>query len=152
MVIMTINNKVKQFLLILIASSVVLSACTNDKGDNKENNKPALPLIGADADEHNCKATAGETWSELKQSCLRVFEQGIRLNPNDASLDQSLSAFALFNGEEDTKVELFMPKLKGSKILTKTAANTWEFNDLMLSKEGTIYSLILDNKAFYRSK
>ncbi len=141
----------KQYYFFFLLISICF-ACSNTEATKEQANEEPVPLVGANTDEHNCKAAAGETWSELKQTCLRVFEQGIRLHPNDASLDQTLSAFALFNGEEDTKVELFMPKLNGSKILTKTAANTWEFNDLILSKEGTRYSLILDKKAFYQTK
>lgn len=143
----------RQYYFVLVMLSVLLAACSTDKtGSESITEKAPLPLVGSDIDEQGCKASAGETWSDLKQVCLRIFEQGIRLNPNDATLDQTLSAFALFDGTDDTKVELFMPRVKDSKILSKTADNNWSFNDLILSKEGKQYRLILDGKAFYQSE
>jgi len=32
-------------------------------------------LVGNDADEHGCKGSAGYSWCEQKQKCLRVFEE-----------------------------------------------------------------------------
>jgi len=33
------------------------------------------PLVGGDSDEHGCKASAGYSWCEVKQKCLRPFEE-----------------------------------------------------------------------------
>lgn len=32
-------------------------------------------LVGSDRDEHNCVASAGYSWCEIKQKCLRVWEE-----------------------------------------------------------------------------
>src|SRR6218665_380242 len=40
----------------------------------------AAPLVGADSDAHGCKASAGYTWSQVQEKCLRLFEAGTRLN------------------------------------------------------------------------
>lgn len=32
-------------------------------------------LIGGDSDEHGCKASAGYTWCESKQKCIRMWEE-----------------------------------------------------------------------------
>lgn len=42
-------------------------------GGEKENEKEIMP--GGDEDEHGCKPSAGYTWCEEKQKCLRVFEE-----------------------------------------------------------------------------
>jgi len=33
------------------------------------------PLVGGDRDEHGCIGSAGYTWCEEKQKCLRVWEE-----------------------------------------------------------------------------
>ena len=33
------------------------------------------PLVGNDTDIHGCKGSAGYSWCEIKQKCLRVFEE-----------------------------------------------------------------------------
>lgn len=33
------------------------------------------PLVGNDADTHGCKGSAGYSWCESKQKCLRLFEE-----------------------------------------------------------------------------
>lgn len=33
------------------------------------------PLVGNDSDEHGCKGSAGYTWCEIKQKCLRTWEE-----------------------------------------------------------------------------
>ena len=40
-------------------------------------------LVGNDKDEHGCIASAGYTWSELLQECIRPFEKGIKLLSGD---------------------------------------------------------------------
>lgn len=40
------------------------------------------PMVGNDADEHGCKASAGYRWSVLRNECIRIFEAGVRLDPS----------------------------------------------------------------------
>lgn len=40
---------------------------------NKET--PTQTLVGGDEDEHGCKASAGYSWCEIKQKCLRIWEE-----------------------------------------------------------------------------
>ncbi|MBU0758405.1 MAG: hypothetical protein KKF44_10130 [Nanoarchaeota archaeon] len=43
------------------------------------------PIVGGDSDEHGCKGSAGYTWCEEKQKCLRVWEEecpGLGLTPD----------------------------------------------------------------------
>ncbi|NTV22530.1 MAG: META domain-containing protein [Candidatus Yonathbacteria bacterium] len=36
---------------------------------------PDMPIVGGDSDEHGCKASAGYSWCEVKEKCLRVWEE-----------------------------------------------------------------------------
>lgn len=91
--------------------------------------------VGGQKDEHGCLVAAGYTWSQLKQECVRIFETGIRLNPQDTSLDQTTSAFIIFN-DDQTTVELFLPFEKGSLLLERTGTEgkyQWKNGDYALS-------------------
>ena len=79
--------------LTLMAASLLLAACST----------PEQHLVGGDRDSHGCIGSAGYQWSALTKQCVRLFEQGIRLNPTDAG--QTSSAFVLFNADQ-SKAEL----------------------------------------------
>jgi len=67
------------------------------------------PIVGADSDSHGCKTSAGFTWSELKQKCIRVFEDGTKLSPyNPENQTAEFAAFVIFE-ENGNKAELFLP-------------------------------------------
>jgi hypothetical protein len=44
-------------------------------------------VVGGDKDVHGCKASAGYTYSQIKNDCVRVFEQKIKLK--EVSSDKS---------------------------------------------------------------
>jgi putative hemolysin len=78
-----------------------IKACTEEAkicpdgtavGRNGENNcefDPCPGIVGNDSDEHGCKASAGYSWCESKQKCLRLWEEscegGVGM-PNPASV------------------------------------------------------------------
>ena len=74
--------------LTLMAASLLLAACST----------PEQHLVGGDRDSHGCIGSAGYQWSALTGKCVRLFEEGIRLNPTDAS--QTSSAFVMFNADQ----------------------------------------------------
>jgi hypothetical protein len=47
----------------------------------KVNNKGALPIVGNDRDAHGCIPSAGYSWCEQKQKCLRPFEEACTSTP-----------------------------------------------------------------------
>lgn len=85
------------------------------------------PLVGGDQDEHGCKASAGQTWSNLKQSCIRVFDDGVRLNPTTTQQgDAIISAFVVYDAAGN-QVELFLPESNtGSLLLDKNAEELYQ--------------------------
>ncbi len=88
-----------------------LSAC-NKPAPTPTNENTATneqKAIGGDKDDHGCLTSAGQTWSELKQNCIQVFNEGFRLNPvNPPKGAAVISAFVLMS-DDQKKLELFLP-------------------------------------------
>lgn len=107
-------------------------------------------VVGNDKDDKGCVASAGYTWSELKKSCIRPFEIGIRLNPA-AEVKQgeaALSAFAVLE-ENGNRAELFIPNEKLPLMLVRESENKPYVKDdwqLQISKG---YRLIKGDSLMY---
>jgi hypothetical protein len=110
-------------------------------------------MVGNDLDKHGCKGSAGYTWSVVRNECVRIFEVGIRLDPQDATLDQTLSAFAIASADS-TQMELYVPKSDGSivlKIAKENETGTWNDGNWLLTQRKGIYTLEEGKKIRYRS-
>ena len=114
-----------------ISAAILLSmtACSNKT--QRSSNTDSLPheaAIGVNKDEHGCNAAAGETWSELKQTCVQIFNVGKRLDPVNVQKGEAvISAFALVSDDE-AKVEIFLPSqyAEHSVILSKVGDGSYE--------------------------
>lgn len=72
----------KYKLTLILVISLILAGCG---AEIKKEEKVATPtglkvtpteqMMGNDTDEHGCKASAGYSWCEVKQKCLRVWEE-----------------------------------------------------------------------------
>ena len=100
-------------------------------------------IPGGDLDNHGCKPSAGYTWSVLKNTCIRIFEKGTRLDPAEAVKEKFLSAYVVF-GSGKSKAELYIPHVDGSPIFTKSGKNKWTYNEWTLHK-GQKWELLKDN-------
>lgn len=69
-------------------------------------------IVGADHDEHGCKASAGYTWSLIRQDCIRSFELPLQLTNKDNSFSAGV-AFA----SDSSRVEIFTKD--GTMLLNK---------------------------------
>lgn len=89
------------------------SSCLTYRSPNRSSN-----MIGGVRDGHGCLSAAGEIWSRVRNSCLRIFDVGIRLNPvNTTKKGRAVfSAFVIFS-EDKEFVELFLPTNHKSIIL-----------------------------------
>lgn len=84
---------------------------------------------GGDTDEHGCKSSAGYQWSVIKNNCIRVFDEGIKLNPLEATVNKTSSAYIIFSNDNN-KIELFLPSEKTSVILErKGEGQPWHKDD-----------------------
>lgn len=110
-----------------------LVACNNQKTTSSENSNEQVktdsikePLLGGEKDKHGCIASTGETWSELKQECLQIFNVGERLNPIGVEApDAVISAFVLFN-DDKSKAELFLRDEETNPILDKSEDGNYQ--------------------------
>ena len=141
----------------VILSGIVLSmfSCSNPKKEEvKENPNQKVEeqeeLVGADRDEHGCITSAGFSWSELQQTCVQLWEAGVRLGPIEVKEgDAVFSAFVLFNKDE-SKAEVVLPNKEGSVILNKKSENLYEKGEYLYDdKEGT---LSINGKVVYKEE
>lgn len=101
----------------LLSCDIILKNHNDDEAEATTNKKVVL---GNDKDENGCVSSAGYKWSELRKECIRVFEEGYRLNSIDQLEGESTakSAFVIFE-EGGNKAELFLPVSENSIILKK---------------------------------
>ncbi|ASE61791.1 hypothetical protein EGY07_06590 [Chryseobacterium indologenes] len=87
----------------------------------------AAPILGGDRDVHGCKGSAGYTYSQIRNNCVRVFEQKIKLK--EVSPDKSSSSMTAVIFSKDMKrAEVFIPDgMAKSIILDKEGkAKIWK--------------------------
>lgn len=129
----------------ILAVSAV-AAC-GIKSINSENmgHAHALPdtptRVGGDRDAHNCIPSAGYTWSQTLNRCVRIWEVGTRLysleNPNAPSTD------IVIMYEEKDPIELYLAtSSSGKPLLMHKAGDVWRDSGSLFSltkaADGTI--------------
>jgi|SRR5690606_6056659 len=106
-----------------------LTACNNPKSSSENTDAQTTAesaAVGGEKDEHGCLVAAGETWSELKQSCVQIFDIGQRLNPVEVADGEAvISAFVLLS-DDQSKAELFLPEEEETVILDKGEGETYQ--------------------------
>lgn len=109
---------------LITVSLITLTSCEKPKAESKtlESEKPK---VSSGRDSHGCITSAGQTWSEMQQDCIQIFNTGFRLNPIQPEKGKSvISAFILLS-DDQSKLELFLPESNDSHILTKSKKNTY---------------------------
>ena len=107
------NNRPMLAAFILCAG--LLSACGQKKTQQElQEEQVTAELVGNDKDEHVCIGSAGYTWSEVQQNCIRLFESGIRLE----AIDGKSSAYLVFS-PDSLKAELFFSTGEPSEVLDR---------------------------------
>src|SRR5690606_17167292 len=87
--------------------------------DDSEVKPEAKVSLGTDKDENGCVTSAGYKWSAIRKECIRVFDEGYRLN-NISQLKEEgtrFSAFVIFS-VDNNKAEIFLPESPKSITLT----------------------------------
>ncbi|WP_027380764.1 hypothetical protein [Chryseobacterium daeguense] len=73
-------------------------------------------LPGGDKDVHGCRGSAGYTYSQLKNTCVRLFEQKIQLE--EVSSDKSYtSGTAVIFSKNMKRAEIFIPDGNAKSII-----------------------------------
>ncbi|KMQ68851.1 hypothetical protein ACM39_06080 [Chryseobacterium sp. FH2] len=72
--------------------------------------------VGGDRDVHGCIGSAGYTYSQIKNDCVRVFEQKIKLN--EVNSDKSYTSMtAVIFSKNMKKAEIFIPDGNAKSII-----------------------------------
>lgn len=132
-------------MLSLSVGLLVLSACTGAKNKSEAGggNNPSTveqQTVGGKKDDHGCLTAAGETWSELKQYCIQVFNTAQRLNTVATNTNEAvISAFVLFD-DDKSKVEVFLPNSEETIILSKGSDDTYQNETIKFTaKDASLY-------------
>ena len=132
---------------ITLASIILLSCQTNNK---QIANTLETKIVGSDRDVHGCIASAGYTWSALKDSCVRPFEQ-IQLNIINNQDSYETAAFLLLD-EKKHAAEVFLKESPESIILKHTKEFEYANQDYKLIQDEHCWTLIKGNTAIYKEK
>ncbi|WP_343609140.1 hypothetical protein [Chryseobacterium oranimense] len=74
------------------------------------------PVLGGDKDVHGCRSSAGYTYSQIKNDCVRVFEQKIKLK--EVNSDKSYTSMTAVIFSKDMKrAEIFIPDGNAKSII-----------------------------------
>jgi hypothetical protein len=120
------NNKYLA-IIILLAIAVGGYYWYGKNNTSPQNEVANNQIVGGDKDEHGCIGSAGYIYSAIKNSCVRLFESGIRLDPKDETLDKTQSAFVLFKSQTEYQTgELYLP---GQKVPTILAFKEGKWSD-----------------------
>ena len=147
----------------LIISFLCFSACNNathkdheEKKDTQIVTTDTIPQVktGGDKDEHGCIASAGYTWSIVRKECIRLSEKGIKMEPQDPSLDKTTVAYLVFT-DDTIRVEIFLPTQKKTVIIRKSSGAgepaKWTSGPLTLAELDGVYTLDDEGKLLYKS-
>lgn len=132
-----------------------MSSCANKASKEatktpkvKQEVKPVR--VGSDQDEHGCKASAGYTWSEALQKCIRIWEEGIRLIPVDTSGSYTANATVVITADAK-QAELFIVDQQGGMMMVSKVGevSTYIGKEYMLKKEQGMWKLYKQHKLIY---
>ena len=137
----------------LILCTGLLFSCGQQKAKQESlAENESAEMVGNDKDEHGCIASAGYTWSEVQQNCIRLFESGIRLEATDGKS----SAYIVFS-PDSLKAELFFSNGTPNEILDRRSlpagGYAWDIEDddtKNIRFENGIWTISQRQKEIYR--
>jgi len=102
---------------------------------------PTGQLVGNDKDEHGCTGSAGYSWCESKNKCLRLFEEGCPLKDDNKLIKQ-----ALFdkNGWKETDEITVAVSINDGKYASGTASAQGGGGYFFAIKENNQWKIIAD--------
>ena len=92
---------------VFLTALLALAACSTQAV------KSNAPMLGGDRDAHNCIPSAGQTWSQLKQDCVQVFNVAdLRLADPD---NDTLAIYVILSADKQ-QAEVFKASFERSQI------------------------------------
>ncbi|MET3035763.1 hypothetical protein ABXT08_06665 [Chryseobacterium sp. NRRL B-14859] len=74
------------------------------------------PVLGGDRDVHGCKGSAGYTYSQIRNNCVRVFEQKIKLKEINSDKSSATMTAVIFS-KDMKRAEIFIPDGAAKSII-----------------------------------
>ncbi|MDD4902153.1 MAG: hypothetical protein PHE24_03375 [Patescibacteria group bacterium] len=116
----------KKIVFVMVSIAFLAAGCANPavKPAPQDEAQKEQPLLGGDRDEHGCIGSAGYSWCEVKQKCLRPWEEACEA--------QATSTPAGKLSEAEAKVIAEKTCIKGGEALSAGTYNdnskTWWFD------------------------
>ncbi len=96
----------KGFVVPLIISIIAILAIGGGVYYYKSHNfttTPLSPIVGGDSDIHGCKASAGYSWCEVKNKCLRVWEEKCEVDKTQPSISSVVPSYGSIGASVELK-------------------------------------------------
>lgn len=114
------------FFLVLLSALTSCDYVLKKKESKARVEIDSVPELGIAIvkDKNGCVEEAGYKWSIIKDNCIRVVDEGFRLNPIDnlANLEPSKSVYVLLN-EDKLNAEVFLQDLPKAIYLSRKSQN-----------------------------
>lgn len=107
------------------------------------------PVVGGDRDVHGCRASAGYTYSQIKNDCVKVFAQKIKLK-EVGSDKSSTSMTAVIFSKDMKRAEIFIAEGAAKSIVLEREGKSKMWKSGSYIKE--TYVLVPYKKTGYQLK
>lgn len=107
------------------------------------------PVVGNDRDVHGCIGSAGYTYSQIRNECVRVFEQKIKLKEVDSDKGYASITAVIFS-KNMKRAEIFIPDGAAKSIILERQGKSKVWKSGKAIKDG--YVLIPYKKKGYQIK
>lgn len=110
-----------------------------------------LSMVGASKDKNGCLTSAGFSWSQLKNNCIRPFELNISMNILNTSQSYQTAAFVYIDSLQN-KAEIFIPEEESSIVLNHRNDSLFTNGKFNLAKENFCWTLSLNDIKLYQER
>lgn len=136
----------KPILYCILLSSASL-ACQSPNSRGSAPSDTLSNIVGSDRDPSGCIASAGYTWSELKQECVRPWEEGVQLRAVHTAGSAQMSAYLLFD-QDRKNVEIFMAE--NNLVLPQVSAETYSTQNFSVEKDSVGWAVRFNDRTIYK--
>ncbi|MCH6232372.1 hypothetical protein [Cognataquiflexum rubidum] len=136
---------------LLYYSILLFSLFSCSKNSKEENQTSKETLVGSDKDPNGCIGSAGYSWSQARQECIRIFELGTPFVTYDAAtgamdstkvayvvLSNDKSQAEVFYGGTDKPILLEAVSVMEGETMPKLFENNIELVDLIYYRDSYI--------------
>ena len=136
--------------LLLIISSL-LFGCQSNKTSSIVGDADSIKTVGGNTDKNGCLVSAGYTWSQLKNQCIRPFEDAISLDILNSTNTYQTGAFILVDSLQK-KAEIFVSDEDESILLDHSNDTLYSNGKFNLTLENFCWTLSLKNVKLYQER